>query len=60
MTTLMLLGLVLFAVVVSSDLLLSRATSPQVVYVQSGESSSAEYTPILVISTLLLVIILLI
>lgn len=57
MTTLMLIGLILFAFVVSSELLLSRSTSAQVVYVQGSDAEgSAGYVPTLIISTLLLVI----
>lgn len=57
MTTLMLIGLILFAFVISSELLLSRSTSAQVVYVQGSDAESgASYVPTLIISTLLLVI----
>lgn len=59
MTNLMLIGLVLFALIVSSDIILSQRSADQVVYVQNGSAAStSDYLPLMVIASLILVILL--
>jgi hypothetical protein len=57
MLMLMLIGLILFAGIVSSEIILNRKTTPHIMYVQSDESQSFSYTPAVLLGAFIFIII---